>query len=280
MDKTKVNKSMIKFENYLVTNKHVSLLTARGYSRSLSIALRRMEKFIPKYDDVIEHIVWMKKKFSYSHITNTMIAIERYLEYKGQPITLSRPRKPQRILKDFLTEAEITRIIAASNICIRKKAMITLLAYSGIRNVEFCNLKVKDVDLGNNEITVTHGKNFKERITNISSECTNVLIEYLKHYPREDNECLFTTLQKGNKLASADLRKHVKILAMKAGIEKRVYPHKFRHSLASNLLQRGANIVLIKNQLGHVFIETTMLYVRSLSYREKSQYDYYKPAYM
>lgn len=62
MDKTKVKKSMEKFENFLVTNKHVSLLTARGYSRSLSIALRRMEKFIPKYDDVIEHIVWMKKK--------------------------------------------------------------------------------------------------------------------------------------------------------------------------------------------------------------------------
>lgn len=209
-----------------------------------------------------------------------MLAIEHYLEYKGQPITLARPRKPQRILKDFLSEAEITRIIAAASDCIRKKAMITLLAYSGIRNVEFCNLRVKDIDLGNNEITVTAGKNFKERITNISSECTNVLIEYLQKYPREKNEYLFTTLQKGNQLASADLRKHVKILGRKAGIQKNIFPHKFRHSLASNLLQRGANIILIKNQLGHVYIETTMLYIRSLSYREKSQYDYYKPAYM
>lgn len=62
MDKTKVEKAMTKFENYLVTNKHVSLLTAKGYSRSLSIALRRMERFIPKYDDVIDYVVWMKKK--------------------------------------------------------------------------------------------------------------------------------------------------------------------------------------------------------------------------
>jgi len=114
----------------------------------------------------------------------------------------------------------------------------------------------------------------------VSSECTNVLIEYLKKYPREEDEYLFTTLKKGKQLASADLRKHVKILGKKAGIEKNIYPHKFRHSLASNLLQRGANIILIKNQLGHAFIETTMLYIRSLSYRKKSQYDYYKPAYM
>ena len=59
---SKIKKSMTKYENFLVTTKHVSLLTAKGYSRSLSIALRRMEKFLPKYDDVIDYIVWMKKK--------------------------------------------------------------------------------------------------------------------------------------------------------------------------------------------------------------------------
>ena len=174
-----------------------------------------------------------------------MLALEHYTEWKGNPIKLSRPRKPQRILKDFLSEAEVTRIIMASNGCIRKKAMIALLAYSGIRNVEFCSLKLKDVDLGANEITVTASKNQKERITNISSECTNILIEYLKQYPREREDYLFTTLQKGNPLASADLRKHVKILSQKAGVLRPVSPHLFRHSLASNLRVYSSQVLII-----------------------------------
>ena len=280
MNPRKVQKSLTHFENYLVVHKHVSPITAKGYSRSLSIALRRMRKFVPSYDDLIEYVVWMKnKKYSYSHITNTMLALEHYMELKGNPISLSRPRKPKRLIKNFLSESEISRIINVAKSCPRKHALVSLLAYSGLRNVELCALKVKDVDLGDNDVHVNGGKNKQDRITNISSECTRALINYLNHFPRSDDEYLFTTLRRGNPIASADLRKHIKILARKAKIDKNVYPHLFRHSLASNLLNRGANIILIKNQLGHAFIETTMIYVQSMSYREKSQYDYYKPAY-
>lgn len=221
-----------------------------------------------------------KKNYSYSHVTNTMLAIEHYMELKGNPVKITRPRKPKRLYKEFLTESEISRMIATTSSCIRKKAMITLLSYSGIRNVELCRLKVKDVDLGDNELFVLGGKNKKDRLTNISSECTRVLIEYLKQYPRENDDFLFTTLRHNRQLASADLRKHIKIIAKKASIEKNVFPHLFRRSLASNLLSRGANIILIKNQLGHAYIDTTMIYIQSLSYREKSSYDFYKPNYM
>jgi integrase/recombinase XerD len=277
----KLKKSMNQFINYLVVYKHVSPVTAKGYARSLSIALRRMRKYIPSYDDITEYVMWMRnKEYSYSHVTNSMLALEHYMKIKGQPIELSRPRKPKRILKDLLTESEVSRMIVASKNCVRRQAMITLLAYSGIRSVEFCALKVSDIDLGANEIRVIGGKNRKDRITNISAECTNVLIKYLASYPRKNEEFLFTTLRKGNQLAPADLRKHIKILAKQATVSKRTFPHLLRHSLASSMLSRGANIILIKNQLGHVFIETTMLYLQSMSYREKSQYDFYKPAYM
>lgn len=124
------------------------------------------------------------------------------------------------------------------------------------------------------------GKNIKDRITNISSECTRTLIEYLSLYPRNQDEYLFTTLTKGKQLSTWTVRKHLRILKEKAQIERRVYPHLLRHSLASNLLKRGAGIILIKNQLGHAFIESTMIYTQSTSYRAKSEYDYFKPAYM
>lgn len=195
-----------------------------------------------------------KKKYSYSHQCNTMLALEHYMELKYNPITITRPRKPKRLFKEFLTEAEVSRMIVESGSCIRKKAIVTVLAYSGIRNVELCRLKVKDVDLGENKIFVRGGKNKKDRMTNISSECTKVLISYLKNFPREDEEYMFTTLRKGNQIASADIRKHIKLIAKRARVDKRVYPHLYRRSLASNMLSRGANVILIKNQLGHVFV--------------------------
>ena len=91
---------------------------------------------------------------------------------------------------------------------------------------------------------------------------------------------LFTTLKKNNSLQQGDVRKIVKTIAIKASIKKRVYPHLFRHSLATNLLKRGANLMLIKEQLGHSFIESTMVYTISNPLRNKSEYDYYIPAYI
>jgi site-specific recombinase XerD len=54
----------------------------------------------------------------------------------------------------------------------------------------------------------------------------------------------------------------------------------FRHSLATNLLNRGASLIMIKDQLGHAFIDSTMIYVTSMPFRARSEYDFFKPAYM
>ena len=106
------------------------------------------------------------------------------------------------------------------------------------------------------------------------------MVDYLKEYLRESYDFLFTTIKKGNQMKQCDIRKIVKIASKRANIGKIVFPHLFRHSLATNLLKRGANLILIKNQLGHVFIESTMIYVNSTPLRNKSEYDYYKPAYI
>jgi integrase/recombinase XerD len=70
------------------------------------------------------------------------------------------------------------------------------------------------------------------------------------------------------------------VLARRAQLEKRVFPHLLRHSLATNLLNRGASLIMIKEQLGHAFIESTMIYVTSMPFRARSEYDFFKPAYM
>lgn len=280
MDQTKLDRQIKKFEEYLVVDKGLGPVTVEGYCRTTNFALRKMRKFCPKYDHVKKHILWMhEKKYSYSHLVNTSIALEHYTAFKGDVVKIGRPKKPKRIIKNVLSESEISRIVQATK-NIREKAIICLLAYTGIRNLEMCNLKLVDIDLGDNQLTVRGGKNVKDRLIHMSSECTTVLIEYLQSFPRQKEDFLFQTIVKKNSLSTGDLRKTLKVIAKRANIEKRVHPHLLRHSLATNLLNRGASLMLIKQQLGHVFIESVMIYVVSMPFRTRSEYDFYKPAYM
>jgi site-specific recombinase XerD len=105
----------------------------------------------------------------------------------------------------------------------------------------------------NNQVTVRGGKNKKDRMVHMSAECTNVLICYLQSYPRKKMDYLFTAIVKNNPLATGDVRKTLRVTARRANIERRVYPHLLRHSLATTLLNRGASLMLIKNQLGACF---------------------------
>ncbi len=280
MNKEKLGKQMKKFEEYLMVDRGLAKITAGGYCRTVSISLRRMKKFVPRYPNIKEHIGWMyDKKYSYSHVVNTSLGLEHYTRYKGDAIKLTRPKKPRRLIKDVLTEAEVSRLLLAAR-SIRAKAMICLLSYSGVRNNELCNLKLEDVDLGGNQITVRDGKNRQDGVINISAECTRVLIEYLRAHPREKENFLFTTLVKNNQLTTGDVRKTLRTTAIRAKIGRRIFPHLLRHSLATNLLNRGASLMMIQQQLRHRFIESTMIYVISRPVRNRSEYDFHKPAYM
>jgi site-specific recombinase XerD len=76
------------------------------------------------------------------------------------------------------------------------------------------------------------------------------------------------------------VRKLVHKAAARAGLTKRVWPHLLRHSLATNMLHRGAHLLAIKEQLGHAFDETTMIYVHSSPEHAQLQYRMYAPSYL
>ena len=112
MDKTKLRNQIRKYKEHLIVDKGIGSITVEGYSRCLSIALRRMRKFCPKTREIRKYILWMhEKKYSYSHIVNSSLAIEHYAKFKGFTIKLGRPRKPKHIIKDVLSEGEVSRMI-------------------------------------------------------------------------------------------------------------------------------------------------------------------------
>ena len=217
--------------------------------------------------------------YSYSHKTQTAKGIEYYMEYKDNPIYFGRQKRPNTIIKDTLTEGEITSMFLSCKNT-REKAILSLLAYSGLRNKEIRNLKTSDVDTCKNKVRVIKGKGEYDGISYITPECSKIINNYLYEYPRKNEDFLFTTLIRGNKLGSHDLRKWIKIFASRANINKRVYPYLLRHSLATSMLLRGADIWAIKQQLRHRFISSTMVYIYSVGFGERNDYEKFAPSYL
>ena len=233
----------------------------------------------PSHDQLNKYIqVLYSSGYSYSHKTNTALGLERWTEYKQHPIHFGRQKRPRQIVKDTLTEAEVTRLIFNAP-TLRDKAMLALLAYSGCRNKELCNIRVCDFDSGRNTIRIIKGKGLKEGLVNVSAECTGILLEYLHAHERATGDYLFETYQK-NQMTTGTVRKQTHVAARLAKIQKRVYPHLLRHTLAANLLLRGANIVLIKQQLRHAHLETTLVYINSIVFGSMNQYDKFAPSYL
>jgi len=267
------------FAQHLLVNKGLKKTTLHNMVKLVRNPLIKYRTLYPTHQMVMEHIAGLhEKKYSFFHITNSSLALERYTEFIGQPVKLGRPRKPKQLPKDTLSEAEIAVIIAAAK-NIREKAILTLLAYSGIRNEELCNLRKKDLDLGNNMVFVEQGKGSKDRSVPITGACVKILMEYLAAFPRGEQDYLFTTLRHGQRYSEWALRRLVKRIVKRTFVKKKVHPHLFRHSLATNMLMRGANIFTIQKLLGHSHIQTTMIYLNPRTTRLLAEYQAFAPSY-
>lgn len=266
------------FKSFLITRAALMPVTVEGYLG----AVKRITRVIGEHpdDETVEKYVSIlyTSDYSYHHKINNVLALEKYMEFIGRPTRFGRQRKPKSLIKNTLTEGEVTQIIFNSK-NIREKAIVALLAYSGIRNKELCNLQVSDVLLTQNALRINQGKFAKDGLCEITPECSQIIYEYLQAYPRTSG-FLFTTLVKGNQLHTQDVRKLVKVLSRRAKITKRVYPHLFRHSLTANMILRGADIISLKTQLRHSWLESTLHYANSIVFVEKNRYQKFAPSYI
>jgi site-specific recombinase XerD len=201
---------------------------------------------------------------------------------------LTRPPKRTNTVPITLTEAEVA-ILLHSTTNLREKALISTMAYSGIRNNELCNLRIRDIDIPNGILRMEECKFNKQRDAAVTGECLGLLEEYLswrktqaiaKGKPVMPDDLLFVTKRHGHQLQSQDVRKIVRVLAKRAGIERRVWPHLMRHSLATNMANRGAHMLTIKDQLGHVYVQSTMIYVHRSQHAHTADYRQHAPSYL
>lgn len=134
------------------------------------------------------------------------------------------------------------------------KLVIEVLAITGCRFSEVANLKVNDILFSDKKIKLEITKNGDMRFTFLSQS----LVDKLKKYTEDKNpeDYVFTNMM-GKKMNDSDFRSDLKVRAKMAGITKRVHPHLFRHSFATEELKNGAKIEEVASLLGHRDIQTT-----------------------
>jgi integrase/recombinase XerD len=271
-------KTITRFQNWLYARKGLAAGTVALHTGSARRMIERLGVF-PDHEAIDGYICELRPSISYSHLYHTLIAIERYQEFRGDPIHFDRPRKPKKLVEDTLSEADVA-VLLASIEKPRNRALLTLLAYSGIRNAEICALRIEDVDLGAGTIRVTKGKGSRAYTASIAGECVRIIAGYLRDRQGRPGDWLFVTERRRRQLAPQDLRKIVRVEARRAGMSQRVHPHLFRHSLAMAMLNRGAHPFTIQKQLGHAHIETTLIYLQAEFTRARNEYLLCAPSYI
>ncbi len=173
------------------------------------------------------------------------------------PVRRIRKIKTKKVVKEVISD-ENFEILRDSCTNIRDLAMIELLASTGIRVGELVNLDIDDV-LFNERECVVLGKGDSERIVYFDAKTKIHLLKYLESRT-DDNPALFVAFKKPyNRLGINGVERRIRELGNEANIKK-VHPHKFRRTMATNAIDKGMPIEQVQRLLGHVQIDTTMQY--------------------
>lgn len=182
----------------------------------------------------------------------------------SSPAELIEAPKSSRPLPDALSTEEIDRLIGSiednTTKGLRDRAILEVLYSCGLRVSELCDLKLGDLFFGEGYIRVI-GKGDKQRLVPMSSIARSRIQLYMdvRSKERRKEEILFLN-NRGKKLTRVMIFTIIKQATQRAGIDKKISPHTFRHSFATHLLEGGANIRQVQELLGHENILTTEIY--------------------
>lgn len=285
------NKLLKEFELFLSSEKNFSLHTIRAYSADVLaflIWLRDENPLVLKQEKFSEYLRFIQninyKKTTVLRKIASIRTFYRFLylrEYiQNNPIDNIIMPKRSKTLPNFLTEEEVETILRNIKIetpgGFRNRLILELLWVSGMRISELSSLNFENLNLDNNEIIV-FGKGAKERIVLIPEKTKNFLLEYINNvsdliYKREKKPSspLFIN-NTGYRLQNQSIRKALKKVVDEIQLPKKVTPHVFRHSFATKLLERGADLRVVQELLGHASITNTQIYTHvSLSHLKEA----------
>jgi len=284
------------FLDFLSVEKGLSANTILSYSRDLSKLLLFFNK---------EKIQWMQAnetdlvKFihhtsqsglsarSLARLISALKSFYRFLVLDGilkknPAANLSSPKSWLNLPK-YLSVNEVETLLQQPDTNdergLRDKAMLELLYATGLRVSELVSLKLSDLNLGDGFL-VCRGKGGKERIVPLGKSASDAVRRYITEarstFLLHETNVLFLTYR-GNAFTRQGFWKVLKAYARKACLDEKISPHVLRHSFATHLLERGADLRSVQLMLGHSQITTTQIYTHVSRKQLRQIYEKYHP---
>jgi len=277
-----------KFLTYLEIERNVSGHTLLNYR----IDLKQMRDFLSGKDmqridrlDIRKYLAHLKgknlQKRSVARKLSTLRSFFKFLirdgYLKSNPLAgISSPKREKR-LPIFLDVDKVARLLETPDpkhfLGLRDRAILETLYSTGMRVSELAGLSLNRVDFIAGTVKV-YGKGKKERLLPIGDRALRVIRDYLDKQttPKKDTRALFLG-RNNNRLTDEGVRKLVSKYIQKASLKEKISPHTLRHSFATHLLDKGADLRSVQELLGHASLSTTQIYTHITTERLKSVYN-------
>jgi len=280
-----MNRYVDKFVTYLEIEKNYSKHTLTNYTVDL-VEFFAFIKDAPvekvDYFTLRRYLAAIKAKQhkprTLARKLSTLRSFFRFLQREGfiknNPAKLMTTPKLDKKLPEFLSESEVTKLVEAPSVkekfSLRDKAILETLYSTGIRVSELVGLSVDEVDFISNIIKV-HGKGKKDRLVPIGQQALSTIQSYIKKR-KSGAQPLFLN-KNGTRLSDRSVRTIVNKYINQMSMRGNISPHTLRHSFATHLLNRGADLRSVQELLGHVNLSTTQIYTHMTTERLKNVYN-------
>ena len=284
---------ILDFLEYLRVIKKHSENTVNSYKKDLLDFFHYNSSNIVNIDkdDVTKYMQYMyDKKISKSSISRRLSSLRMFYNYllkkeivdKNYFSMVKNPKKDNSLPK-LVKEIDIDKMFlipdVRNSIGQRNLLIIRMLYATGVRVSELVNISIKDIDFNERTIRIL-GKGSKERIVIYGNNTEEVLDLYLNSgrykLSKGNNDYLFLN-KDGLKLSDRYVRKIIDDIIFKASLEMHVSPHMLRHTFATSMLNNGADLVNVKELLGHESLSTTSIYTHVSDDKIREVYDMAHP---
>jgi len=293
-----VTAAMSSFLTHIKVEKGLSSNTVSAYRRDMAkfaefakkrkLALENINR-----DDLVDFLAGLyRQKLESKSVARHLVSLRsffRFAQIQGlipsdPSMNLESP-KIRRALPGYLRLDEVERLLAQPDermpLGLRDRAMLEVLYSSGLRVSELVGLRVSDLDTRVGCVRCI-GKGDKERIVPIGKKALSIVEKYLRNArPRLLGKALGSPAlfvnRRGGALSRVGVWKILSAYGRRAGLRVALTPHMLRHSFATHLLERGADLRSVQLMLGHADISTTQIYTHVVEERLKQVYKAHHP---
>lgn len=277
-----------KFIRYLEIEKEASSHTIINYQADLKTffqflgAGKRIEDV--DYLFIRRFLAYLReKRLSRASIARNLSCLRSFFKFlvregllKSNPLSGVATPKGEKKLPVFIQEGDISKLLdgpCKDTAGLRDRAILETLYSTGMRVSELVGMDAKNCDFIGGVVKV-YGKGKKERFTPIGEKAIEAIKEYMKASQKirsSDIKAIFLN-NKGKRLTDRSIRRIVERYIQKVSLKGRISPHTLRHSFATHLLNRGADLRSVQELLGHASLSTTQIYTHVSTERMKDAY--------